>query len=240
MAENYSCACRIAIFLAFWAASDLQSEAKDRLRPDIRGCGVYQTSGYGDDEGALNNPYLDGHKLMKWWSQLEPEEGKYDWSAIERPMRKWIAAGKRLTLSPITVHSTPVKGMPSQATPDWVFKAGAKWVPLPLKGNKDFVRVPVYWDPIFLEKYRNFIRALGRQFDDRQGIEIVYCGTGVFGETIVSTELWGKKEHRLWSEAGLTPENWIKAVHAIVDAYVEAFPRTLVGLQVSNPGLVSY
>ena len=214
--------------------------AAERLRPDIHGCGVYQTSGYGDEPGALTNPHLDGHKLMKWWSQLEPEEGKYNWSAIERPMSRWLAAGKRVMLSPVTMHSGPVNGFPAQATPDWVFKAGAKWVPLPLKGNKDSVRVPVYWDPIYLEKYRNFIRALGKRFDNETGIEVVYCGTGVFGETIVSTELWGRKEHQLWSEAGLTPENWIKAVNAVVDAYVEAFPKTVVGLQVTNPGLVSY
>jgi hypothetical protein len=230
----------VALLVAVCALAEPQSRAEGRLRPDIQGCGVYQTSGYGDELGAVTNPHLDGHKLMKWWSQLEPEEGKYNWSAIEGPMSRWLAAGKRVMLSPITAHSGPVKGLPAQATPDWVFKAGAKWVPLPLKGSKDSVRVPVYWDPIYLEKYRNFIRALGKRFDDRKGIEVVYCGTGVFGETIVSTELWGQKEHRLWSAAGLTPENWIKAVNAVVDAYVEAFPKTIVGLQLTNPGLVSH
>jgi len=227
------------MILAVCAMNASQSEAAERLRPDIQGCGVYQTTGYGDEYSALTNPHLDGHKLMKWWSQLEPEEGKYDWSVIEGPMSRWLAAGKRVMLSPVTAHSGPVKGLPTQATPDWVFKAGAKWVPMPCAGNNS-VRIPVYWDPIYLEKYRNFILALGKRFDDRRGIEIVFCGTGVFGETIISTELWGKKEHRLWSEAGISPENWIKAVNAIVDAYVEAFPKTLVGLQVSNPGQASY
>lgn len=229
----------MAVILAVCAMAGLTSGAEGRLRPDIQGCGVYQTSGYEDDFGALTNPHLDGHKLMKWWSQLEPEEGKYNWSVIEKPMGRWLAAGKRVMLSPITAHSSRVNGLPAQPTPDWVFEAGAKWVLLPSDGRNP-IRVPVFWDPVFLQKYRNFIRALGRQFDDRKGVEIVYCGAGVFGETIISTELWGKKEHRLWSEAGLTPENWVKAVEAVVDAYVAAFPKTLVGLQVSNPGLVSY
>jgi len=193
-------------------------------------------SGYGDEFGALTNACLDGHKLMKWWSQLEPAEGQYDWSVIETPMNRWLAAGKRVMLSPVTAHSSRVNGFPAQATPDWVFRAGAKWVPLPSDG-KDPIRVPVFWDPVYLEKYCAFIRALGKRFDDQKGIEIVYCGTGVYGETIISPELWGKKEHRLWGEAGLSPENWTKAVNTVVDAYVAAFPKTLVGLQISGPGL---
>jgi len=199
---------------------------------------VYQLSGsYQDNFDAITNRHLDGHKLMKWWSLVEPEEGKYDWSVIEEPMNKWLAAGKRVMLSPITATKWPPKDMPAQPTPDWVFEAGAKSVPLYYDG-KNHIRVPVYWDPIYLEKYRNFIKALGKQFDDRKGLELVYCGIGIYGETIISTELWGQETEkwRPWIEAGLTAEKWVEAVNAVVDAYADAFPRTLVGLQVSNPG----
>ncbi|MFA6543632.1 MAG: hypothetical protein WCS99_04355 [Limisphaerales bacterium] len=228
------------MILALGTMGGGHGEAAERLRADIQGCGVYQTSGYTDEQGTLNNPHLDGHKLMVWWSQVEPEEGKYKWSVIEGPMRRWLAAGKRFMLSPVTVHSDRVPGFPAQATPDWVFDAGARSVPLPLKGGKDSIRIPVYWDPVYLGKYRSFIRALGQRFDGQKGLELVCCGTGTYGETIVSPELWGQKEHQPWADAGLTSENWIKAVNTVVDAYVEAFPTTLVGLQVTNPGLVPH
>ncbi|MBT3374197.1 MAG: hypothetical protein HN742_31385 [Lentisphaerae bacterium] len=400
-----------------------QEEApKMRLRPEIRedvvGCGLYQLSGYDDHLDGLACPDLSGHKLMKRWSALEPQEGVHDWTVLDRPIQKIGAAGKRFMISPI---------IPDGGVPQWVFDAGATWITklegaYPVDGTNFYVDVvaggqvkaafqnlhrelkwrshsmdltslagqnvvlrlstdcgkrayydnalwgrprivaastrsgalteaaddvkvvsnlqqacdsanvyivvdgerrplgqraqfgtcsdrpcggiaqpsiymhppwndadgragepkvkrvvaefavelpkktpnssllftfelgirdlpsgrayryqtPVYWHPVLREKYKQFIMALGRRYDGEPGLELVYVGTGTYGETIISPDLWkgwDTEKAEEWRQAGLTHDAWVAYVNEIVDTYVAAFPRTPVGLQISGSGL---
>lgn len=101
-------------------------------------------------------------------------------------------------------------------------------------------QTPVYWHPVLREKYKQFIMALGKRYDGEPGLELVYVGTGTYGETIISPDLWkgwDTEKATEWRKAGLTHDSWVAYVNEIVDAYVAAFPRTPVGLQISGSGL---
>ena len=392
---------------------------RPNLRNDVVGCGLYQLSGYDDRLNGLDCPELSGHKLMKMWADMEPQEGKYSWDVLDEPIRKIRAAGKRFMISPI---------IPDGGVPQWVFRAGATWIAkqdgaysvdgtnfyvdvviqgdvkatfknlhreliwrshnmdlTPFAGQNVVLRLstncgprayydnalwghprvvmaaappdaltddvaqetlvadfqkrcdsaevyivvegkrhplgqrasfgpcsnrtcggqaypslymhppwddadgsngeaktkrvvaefavklpektpgksvfftfaigirdlpsgraayryqtPVYWHPVLREKYKQFIMALGRRYDGEPGLELAYVGTGTYGETIISPDLWkgwNTEKAEEWREAGLTHDIWVAYVNEIVDTYIAAFPRTPVGLQISSSGL---
>ena len=60
------------------------------------------------------------------WAQLEPREGEFDWSQIDRFLEAWAKIGKVVNLGVMcaNTHTTNPLGY---ATPDWVFAAGAKY-----------------------------------------------------------------------------------------------------------------
>jgi hypothetical protein len=109
--------------------------------------------------------------LRGGWSLFEPEEGKYDWSLIDMAIQKYGSVGLQVALRITCADDF------SYSTPKWVFDAGAKsglwgtWV------------MPVWEDPIFLEKLDNFLRALGEKYNGDPKIAYIDVGTlGIFGE----------------------------------------------------------
>src|ERR1700738_982837 len=59
----------------------------------------------------LANPNVDGIALRSYWNHLEPADGVYDWSYIDKPLAQAVAAGKSVSLSDTAGIQTP----------DWVY-----------------------------------------------------------------------------------------------------------------------
>lgn len=200
-----------------------------------KGCGVYQISGLEDNYEYLKNKYLSGAKLMKYWSQLEPEEGKYNWDFFDEPIDRWANAGKKIILSPLTVGEGKLPSNLISGTPSWVFEKGAEYV---VHKNKDASEnfIPLYSDQIYLEKYHNFIKALASHYNDNPFLEMVQIGMGLWGETIISSGLWEDKPELVKWENKLTKLAWTRSVKKVIDYYSKSFKNTLLCLLISHPG----
>ena len=145
------------------------------------------------DNGAKYGTSLATGDSMSWypscnvvylrlpWSWLEPEEGVYNWQAIDTPAQQWIDRGGQVAFR-ITVSET----MPGGATPAWMLKSGAKiirwnWVEGPKPDGKFWECVPD--DPVFLEKFGNFLKAFAARYDGRKEVAFVDVGSlGIWGE----------------------------------------------------------
>lgn len=147
------------------------------------------------------------------WAFLEPEEGKYQWSILDTPAQRWISKGKKVAL-----RFTTSEGWLEYATPKWVEKAGAKLFrytyrnngPVPMKAMD-----PIYDDPVYLAKLRNFLKAAGTRYNGNPNIAFVDIGTfGLWGEghTFLSQRLSQKETERL------------ARIH--IDMHKEFFPDT--------------
>jgi len=139
-----------------------------------------------DDFPGLSTVYL---RLP--WSYLEPEEGIFNWSIIDAPAQRWIDKGKKIALC----FSASESWM-RWATPEWVVKAGAKGYNFKLGRGVDpegpFWE-PDYDDPVFLEKYEQFLRAVAARYDGNPDVAFIDVASfGVWGEghTYSSTQLW--------------------------------------------------
>ena len=123
-----------------------------------------------EDFPGLNHLYLRFD-----WGDIEKEEGVYDWSYIDAIMEEWSRYDYRFGLRLVTYEGD---GSIPFATPEYVYKAGARCYSLP--GNR---LEPDYGDPIFLEKLSRFMEEAGRKFNDNPLVELVDVGSfGTWGE----------------------------------------------------------
>jgi hypothetical protein len=111
------------------------------------------------------------------WGNLEPREGVYNWEPIEKDIRSWAELGKDFAfgVACASTHSTDF-----WVSPGWVFEAGAKYDTFHLKearlnttGVPGAKLVPVFDDPVFMEKLNNFIKAMAEHFDGHPNIAFI-------------------------------------------------------------------
>jgi len=79
--------------------------------------------------------------------------------------------------------------------------------------------MPKYWNTNFLQKYQQFLQALGARYRNDDRLEFVAIGTGMYGET----QPCDNKDNTHYTGAGLTSDLWIQTVNQITDYYVQAF-----------------
>ena len=183
------------------ADSPVPRKADSSLVPKVNGpigWGIFQNmhrniiETHGMDYN-IDSPYLFGAETEFQWGELEPIEGQYHWEIIDQFIKPWAAAGKKVTLQIATCQKQVM-----YCTPRWVYDAGAKKIAsqapdirhgvaqAKAENNPSKIRTksfpesyyPIYWDPVYLEKYSNFIRAFGKRYNGHPAIETILIGLG--------------------------------------------------------------
>jgi hypothetical protein len=180
--------------------------------------GIFQTVHYrtrvSNPTLNIENPYLAGVQFTFNWAEIEPEEGNFHWELIDSVIEPWAQRDKKVILSLRTVLKRGANPTQSSATPTWVYDAGAD------KIEFDGTNYPLYWDPVFLEKYERFISAVAKRYDNNPDIAFVEMGIGLFGTTKIS------HNHRLrkqYENHGYTEELWSQTILNIIDIYKKYF-----------------
>ena len=119
------------------------------------------------------------------WAYVEPEEGRFNWNALDTPAQCWIERGGQ-----VAFRITCSESWLEYATPKWVFDAGARGV----RYNFGFGEScgprsdgkcvdPDYADSIFLKKLDAFLAAFAARYDGRESVAFVDIGSyGTWGE----------------------------------------------------------
>ncbi|MBE5787483.1 MAG: DUF4832 domain-containing protein [Clostridiales bacterium] len=152
------------------------------------------------DFPGLNHIYIRFN-----WGDIEPKEGKCNWAVIDRIMDAWGKKGYTFAFRPCSFQ-----GNYFPATPDWVLEAGAKTKPFFI--DNMWTKEPVYDDPIYLEKLRNFMMAFGERYGHDPRVEYVDIGT--FGH---------------WGEANASIVYPTEAVYKHLQMHLDALPDTYLG-----------
>lgn len=105
------------------------------------------------------------------WNVVEPKEGEYQWDTVEEILKKCEKYGMQLGFSLGTTSNFNTTVNWTQATPLWVFDAGAEYTEEDLGGVK--LKVPVYEDPIFREKMQTMIDSFAERFNYDERIAYV-------------------------------------------------------------------
>ena len=114
------------------------------------------------------------------WAHIEPEEGLFNWEYTDRIAEHWIMKGKQVSYCWI-VFST-VGSM--AATPQWLERSGAQGWYFPQTNGKPLPQwIPNWDDPIFIEKFGNFLAAAAARYDGKPWLQFVEIGSlGTWGE----------------------------------------------------------
>ncbi len=168
-------------------------------------------------------PFADIAYKRFLWSELEPEEGRFDFRILDEWIGKWRTKGYRVGFG---VMSTTVG---RQGTPLWVFKAGVPGVAHMAGKQRD----PVMWEELYLRKLDNFIQALGSRLDGGQDIEFIDMrGIGVWGEMHFGFGIKGMWTAEELYANGFGEEALMNAHFRQMDSYKAAFPHTILFLNI--------
>jgi hypothetical protein len=177
---------------------------------------------YQDFNGDLTNidhPQSTTAYFRVYWRFLEPERGQYNWEMIDKAMATAKQRGQSLLLR-VAPHGYDVKENPDIDVPDW-FRA--------MVGEEVYPddRWAVDGDnPLYIECFGGFIRALGLRYDGHPDLESV--DVAIIGP---------------WGEGGGTYKLKPESMKALINAYTDTFKTTpLLGMltdPVSNKYLLS-
>ena len=180
----------VAVLAASCAAGPVRVEPKDDGRI-LMNPGMGLTMHYYSNTSNYGNKIEPGDTL-DWfpgctavylrlpWSVLEPEEGFYNWSAIDTPAQRWIEKGLQ-----IAFRITCSESWMEYATPKWVRDAGVDGTAYNM-GHRpagQTVWDPDFGNPIFLAKLEKFVAAFAARYDGRPEVAFIDIGTyGLWGE----------------------------------------------------------
>jgi hypothetical protein len=184
--------------------------------------GIYVFNG-GNSATYANNPIVAGTYLGYYWSQLEPQEGQYQWGQLDSDMQPWITHNKNVIVRISTAGWK--KWQPpysAQGTPQWVFNKGVSSVT-----EDDGAIKPQYWNPTFLQALKVFIQAFANRYDGNSHIMAVEIGIGDGGETKPDTRFNSNPGIlQAWENIGYTNAVWWNTIQQIITIYTSSFHST--------------
>jgi hypothetical protein len=177
------------------------------------------------DLRALDNPSISGVALQIHWSDIEPVEGKPNWSKLDElfaaaeSSRKWV----QLLI------------FPGFYSPAWALE-GVKTEQFPIQygpGRGTLERLPLPWDRVYLGHWFDFLEKLSLRYSKSPGFRVVAAA----GPTSVSAEFTlphKPEEIQKWRAVGYTPDKYIEAWRKVFEVYATDFPNQYVSLSLGS------
>ncbi|MDO5579748.1 MAG: DUF4832 domain-containing protein [Planctomycetia bacterium] len=159
------------------------------------------------------------------WSAIEPVEGEYRWEIIERDLKSWKDRGCQFAFG---ICGASSHSQYFWVSPKWIFDAGAKYDTFELinpklatAGTPGKKLVPLFADPIYMQKLENFIKAFAKHFDGNPDIAFI---------DIRSYGNWGEGHMSPFRKHNITPEEYKKHI----EIHRKAFKKTLLAIPGGN------
>jgi hypothetical protein len=159
------------------------------------------------------------------WRDLEPVQGKPDWSRLDDVFSAAEASGK-------WVHLLVFPGFFS---PAWALE-GAERDLFPIQfgpGRGTVASLPMPWDRVYLGRWFAFLK----QLSDRYGKSPAFRMMAAAGPTSVSAEMTlpvKPPDIAKWRNHGYTPRKYLDAWQAVFRVYADDFPNQCVSLSAPN------
>ena len=132
--------------------------------------------------GSMDNHAWDVVTIcsgVMFWKDINPQEGVYDWDAIDTALKACEQAGMTygIRIIPYTTStgSDDNYGIEHDFVPQWVYDKGAKQNLATYKyGDPNVqIKVPDWSDPVYIQAYKNFTKALAERYDGDPRVEYV-------------------------------------------------------------------
>jgi hypothetical protein len=182
---------------------------------------------------GMNPPQLPvvGGVWRYSWTELEPTNGGFDWTAMDTWILRELERGKRAAIG-FSFFNEYRSGATDRGIqiPGWVrtIDSGSFW--LNTRRSPEVWYVPNYWNSTFRTYYQRLINAFAQHLVDnptiRDRVAWVSLGAGLSGETQPSSR-WSTEEAPDWyfyhDDKGITSGQWIEYVNWCSNMYKQAF-----------------
>lgn len=177
------------------------------------------------DRETFNNSAISGVALQIHWSDVEPVEGKPDWSALDGLVAD-AAASKKWVQFLI---------FPGFFSPSWAL-AGVQSDRFPLQygpGKGTVEALPMPWDKVYLDRWLAFVKLLSERYGKSPALRVVAAD----GPTSVSAEASlpnSPADLRQWQADGYTPDKYVAAWKYVFQAYAADFPNQYISMSLGG------
>lgn len=216
-----------ALCLCYTGYADSSSEKK--VKGDAKGVFSLIPGDRLDQEITLEgrasweNPNITGLILRTFWNKVEQEEGQYDFSYFDAGFALAHKHHKQLGLQIAA----------GDYTPKWLYEAGG--VPFDLSWGSNQMTFPLPWDDVFLDRWGNMVRELGKRYDKDPALS--YVTIGGLGRHYEMFYVKNADDIARFNELGGL-QKYKEASKTMIDLYMDAFPRTPVILAIGSPSVV--
>jgi hypothetical protein len=180
---------------------------------------------------VLSNPSVDGLALRATWNVIETSDGSFNWAILDNSIASAKANHKKVLINIAAGHSAP----------SWLYAKGAKsftfiwdkpWGP----AFCTKVKIPIPWDPIFQQKWAEFVDAFGTKYNTNPTVVSVKL-TGLnsttdevilphtINESINNGQCFGLNDIADWQAVGYTRLKVEVAWQQISSDFDQAFPN---------------
>ena len=154
------------------------------------------------------------------WRVLEPGQGQYDWTALDKDLAAATAAG----------YKSFIEVIPGMDDPAWAL-ALCPNVSVTLAGTGQTVSICVPTSPQFLAFWTQMIAAFGRHVQGQAGLAMVQAtGCGVQGEMQLPNH-----SAAFWAGYGVNSATLLGAWQEVVSAWRTALPAIPSALAIEEP-----
>jgi Beta-galactosidase len=176
---------------------------------------------------TYENPAVDGIVIRTFWSNVQPTPDQFDWSFIDSQVQAASESSKKVILVVLPGAFTPqwaLQGVQSaQFVVDYGFVQGTT------------VTLPMPWDTTYLNRWFEFVRALGQRYDGNPTV----VNVPATGPTSISEEMSLPNDRTAvasWERLGYTLHKYEDAWQQTLAAFMQSFPTTQISLTF-YPGL---
>ena len=165
---------------------------------------------------AYTNPNTSGVTFRTSWADVEPEEGKFNFSKIDTVFANAEKNGKWVELILIPGFGTPGWAMEGAQSGTFTIGYGP--------GSGTSLPLPAPWDHTYLSRWFTFLKAIGSRYGDRASFRKIAAA----GPTSVSAEMSlpdSVSDIAQWERLGYTSERYIDAWKQTFSAYSSIFPH---------------
>jgi len=176
---------------------------------------------------ALNNQYISGVAIQINWRDIEPVQGKPDWSRLDEIMAAAESSHKWVQLDIFAGFFSPAWALEGAKTDQFAIMYGP--------GHGTVTELPMPWDPVYLDRWFVFLKQVSERYGKSPAFRMIAAG----GPTSVSEEMTLPSNSppavKKWLSDGYTPAKYLGAWERTFHVYADSFPNQCVSL--AAPGL---
>ena len=175
---------------------------------------------------ALRNPFMSAVAMQINWRDLEPVQGKPDWSRLDTLFAAAESANKWVILDIAPGFFSPAWALQGVQTDTFEIQYGPS--------HNTSAPLPMPWDQVYLQRWFAFVKQLAGRYGRSPAFRMIAAA----GPTSVSSEFTLPSSlppaNRKWFRDGYTPAKYLAAWEDTFQVYNDAFPNQCISLASPN------